>query len=232
VTINTIEYDDRATATRAIAEQLARDLGQALADRETAVFLASGGNSPRPVLEALAQADLDWSRVIVSLSDERCAPEDHDHCNMAMVTDALANGPAAQARTVALWEAGDTNYEAAVKRLNATLAPLMPFDVSLIGMGLDGHTASIFPAGAGMDHARTGPGPFAATEPDPLPDEAPWPRITATLPALAQVRSQHLMLIGAEKIALFKRLMATDPAAPITALATASGNKLTAHCCG
>lgn len=235
MTIKTTESRDPAAATRLIADHLAGDLGQALDDRDTVVFLASGGRSPRAVLEALAQADLDWSRVIVSLSDERCAPEDHAHCNMAMVKDALSVGPAARARTVALWEAGDTHFAAATRRLNAALAPLIPFDVSLIGMGMDGHTASIFPNGEGMREARTAPGPFVATKPDPLPEEAPWPRITATLPALAQVRAQHLMLFGAEKVNLFKRLIETAPEspsrAPIAALANASGDKLTAHFC-
>jgi len=231
MTIKNTESSDPAAATRLIADHLAHDLSRALKDRETVVFLASGGRSPRAVLEALAQADLDWSRVIVSLSDERCAPEDHAHSNMAMVKDALSVGPAAQARTVALWQAGDADFEAATKRLNTALAPLMPFDVSLIGMGMDGHTASIFPNGAGMDTARAASGPFVATEPDPLPEEAPWPRITATLPALAEVRAQHLMLFGAEKIELFKRLKETVPDAPVAALAAVAGDKLTAHFC-
>lgn len=94
---------------------------------------------------------------------------------------------------------------------------------------MDGHTASIFPGGAGMENARSAAGPFVATEPAPLPDEAPWPRITATLPALIQVKSQHLMLFGSEKVDAFNKLIKTEPASPIAALVTGSGEKLMAH---
>ncbi len=231
MTIRITEHTDRAAAKRMIAEQLAHDLARALQDREIVVFLASGGQSPRGVLEELARADLDWSRVVVSLSDERCAPEDHRHSNMRMVREALTGGDARRARTVPLWETDDTDFDAATRRVNAALAALMPFDVSLIGMGTDGHTASIFPDGAGMDTARAAPGPFVATEPRPLPSEAPWPRITATLPALIEVEAQHLMLFGAEKVDLFETLIGRDPASPIAALVAGAGDRLTAHFC-
>lgn len=222
---------DRTTATRLIADQLAHDLDQALKKPGFVVFLASGGRSPRAVLETLASADLDWSRVIVSLSDERCVPEDHPHSNMSMVREALSGGGAAQARTLPLWESGDTDYQAAARRLNKALADFLPFDVALIGMGMDGHTASIFPNGAGMDEALTAAGPFVATEPDPLPNEAPWPRITATLAALVEVRAQHLMLFGTEKMDLFEKIVDERSAAPVAALVAGSGERLTAHFC-
>lgn len=212
-----------------IAHELACDLARALSERETVVFLASGGGSPRGVLEALAEADLDWSRIIVSLSDERCAPEDHPHSNMRMVREALSGGPARRAPTVPLWDRGDVDLRAATRRVNTALAGLMPFDVSLIGMGMDGHTASIFPEGEGMREARTVSGPFVGTVPRPLPDEAPWPRVTATLPALTEVRAQHLILFGAEKIERFERLVESEPGSPIASLVAASGNRLTVH---
>jgi 6-phosphogluconolactonase len=150
---------------------------------------------------------------------------------MRMAREALSGGDARLARTVPLWERGDADGRAAVERVNASLSGLMPFDVSLIGMGMDGHTASIFPNGAGMDHARSAPGPFCATEPDPLPDEAPWPRITATLPALTQVRAQHLMLFGAEKAGVFRKLVETELSSPIAVLVKSSEERLTAHFC-
>ncbi len=229
--MKTTDSSNRAAAARLIAERLAEDLVRALKDRETVVFLASGGGSPREVLVNLAAADLDWSRVVVSLSDERCVPGDHPHSNMRMAREALSGGDARLARTVPLWERGDADGRAAVERVNASLSGLMPFDVSLIGMGMDGHTASIFPNGAGMDHARSAPGPFCATEPDPLPDEAPWPRITATLPALTQVRAQHLMLFGAEKAGVFRKLVETELSSPIAVLVKGSEERLTAHFC-
>ncbi len=214
-----------------IAGHISKGLANALDEKSMVTFLASGGRSPGRVLSALSRVDLDWARVIVSLSDERQVSKNHSHSNLFELKSNLLKNNAECANIIPLWDSeNDASPEAALYRLGRELEPYAPFDVALIGMGMDGHTASVFPKGKGMDEALTTTNAFVFTTPDPLPSEAPWPRITVSLPTLAATSELHLMLFGTEKATLFNHFIGlSDTKIPIAILANLTGNKLLLH---
>lgn len=206
-------YDDRETLARALADRIAAELKDAL--RQGAASLAlPGGDSPAPVLEALAQADLDWSRVTVMPSDERWVDLDHPRNNAGLIRRHLLQGPAAAA-TLLDFYTGDPVPEAAEHKLVRLVRVHLPLTVLLLGMGEDGHVASLFPrspriALALSDEAEAVMGMQA-------PDREC--RMSLTLPALRGARNRHLLILGDDKRRLLEEVEGRDPMdAPVAAI--------------
>src|SRR5579863_5223186 len=112
-------------------------------------LMVTGGRGPGPVYDRLAAVDLDWSRVALTLSDDRFVPPSSPDSNERLVRERLLQGHAAAARFVPLKDAGPTPHDDAV-RAEPAIRSLLPFDVSLLGMGDDGHIASLFPGAPGL----------------------------------------------------------------------------------
>lgn len=190
-------FADPLALADALALSVADDLRSALAARDTASLALSGGNTPKAFMQALAQQALDWPCVMVTLVDERWVPESSERSNAALVRNNLLHGPAAQARFVPLYrDAPDP--ENAVGEIEDGLAMLpSPFDVVVLGMGNDGHTASFFPGG---DHLAAALDPATAAKVLPMraPD-AGEPRITLTLPPILAARRLYLHIEGMGK---------------------------------
>ena len=190
-------FPDPAALAEALALSVADDLRAALAERGTGSLALSGGNTPKAFMRALARQPLDWSRVAVTLVDERWVPESSERSNAALVKTNLLQGPAASARFVPLYR--DTpEPEQALAEIHSELATLpWPFDVLVLGMGNDGHTASFFPGG---DHlaAALDPDTTAVVLPMRAPD-AGEARITLTLPPILGARRTYLHIEGAGK---------------------------------
>lgn len=213
-----------AALAHGLSAWIAGRLREALAARGHAVLAVSGGKSPVPLFEALRQQALDWSRLSVTLVDERCVPPDHADSNTALVRTHLLQGPAAAASLVPWFDtlpAGfDPADDAALQRLaDAANARLdrqpWPWDVAVLGMGEDGHTASLFPHADGLDHALHASGPVAWTR----PATAPHARLTLTLPALLATRELVLPLIGPTKLRVFQQArLAQDETLPVSHL--------------
>ncbi|MDR6841846.1 6-phosphogluconolactonase [Pseudoxanthomonas sacheonensis] len=190
-------FADPQALANALAHSVAEDLRAALAVRDTASIALSGGNTPKAFMQALALQELDWPGVMVTLVDERWVPESSERSNAALVRSNLLHGPAAQARFVPLYrDAPDP--ESAIGEIEDGLAILpRPFDVVVLGMGNDGHTASFFPGG---DHLAAALDP--ATTALALPMRAPAagePRITLTLPPILAARRLYLHIEGISK---------------------------------
>ena len=127
-----------------LAHDVAERLRAAIAAKGQACVVLSGGRSPVPFLERLAVEPLDWTKVTVSLADERWVPVEHADSNAGLLARHLFKGAAAKARFVGLYrQAG--SLEAAAVSADQALAELPPIDVLVLGMGDDGHTASLFP---------------------------------------------------------------------------------------
>ena len=196
-----------------IAEELGRRLGQGA---PRASLVASGGSTPIPVYERLRDWPMDWSRIDITLSDERWLEPSSPDSNQRMLHEHLLRGAAQAARLTPLWSPQAT-LDAAAARAEAAIAPLMPFDVSLLGMGEDGHFASLFPAspvlseGLRLDGQRLCLG-VPASAPAP-----PQPRISLTLRALLESRLVVLLTSGeAKKLVLDATLAGAD--LPVRAL--------------
>ena len=198
----------------ALAEHIANALRSAIAARGQASLAVSGGKSPIPLFEALREQDLDWSKVTVVLVDERVVPRDHADSNTALVARHLLKGRASAARFLLFFRelAPTFNAEvldALVRDAEERITSLpWPLDVAVLGMGEDGHTASLFPGAAGLAKALHGSGPVAWTR----PLNAPHARLTLTLPALLATRELVLPLLGPAKLRVYQqaRLHADD----------------------
>jgi 6-phosphogluconolactonase len=197
------EHDDAAALAEAVAGDIGFIIESALDARAACLLALSGGKTPIPAYEKLATMKFDWKRVTIVPVDDRLVP----------VTDALSNvGMLAKifipkgARVVPL---GAENKDV-VQAGNAADARLQdlkwPPDLVLLGVGGDGHTASILP-GPDMEAALTAPKTRRAigVTPDPLPKEAPVPRVTMTRAAILQARALMLALTGDAKRALVEQ---------------------------
>jgi 6-phosphogluconolactonase len=194
---------DAAALTTAASGHLRRGIAEAIAARGACWIALAGGRTPRAVYQQLAEAGtpaIDWTRVHVAFGDERVVPPDHADSNYGMATAALFDRvplPAPQIHRVE-GERGDAAgaadaYAAALLRAFALAPGAWPvLDLVLLGVGPDGHTASLFPhapALAVVDRLAT-----AATAPS-----APTSRVTLTYPVLNAARAVVILVSGADK---------------------------------
>jgi 6-phosphogluconolactonase len=203
-------FDDNASLAPALAAAVAADLRAVLQTEPQATLAVSGGRSPVPVFEALRDEDLDWARVVVTLVDERWVPETDPASNAALVKTHLLQGRAAAARFVPLYT-GDASAEDAEATLAATFESLLlPFAALILGMGDDGHTASLFPASPNLTAGLALGGSVADTPPclAQVGAVAPTERMSMTLPWILHARRVYLQFGGANKVEVFTAALA------------------------
>jgi len=195
--VTTHSFTDCHALATALAERVADRLRAGLLERDFALLAVSGGRTPLRFFELLSQAALDWSKVQVTLVDERWVGENDPRSNARLVREHLLRDAAAAARFVPLYTGAATPEEGLAEASARVHALPLPFDAVVLGMGLDGHTASFFPGGDQL---------AAALDPNlssgVLPMRAPGagePRITLTLPTLLQTRHLFLHIEGEDK---------------------------------
>lgn len=176
------QFDDHEAASKAAAELLAGKLQ----DGGTAVL--AGGNTPRRAYELVRDRPLSWQRITLIASDERCLPVGHAERNDRMIGEAF--GPLGY--TLVSFPA-EQGAEAAASAMESEVARLVPFKVALLGLGEDGHTASLFP---GQDAVAASPNLVAPVHDSPKP---PPDRVTLTLRALATADVIAFLVTGAGK---------------------------------
>jgi 6-phosphogluconolactonase len=219
-------------ATGGIYDALQAELGA----HSTTWLLLSGGTTPAPVYSALATQVLEWTRIVVSLVDDRDVDPEADGSNERLVRETLLRERAARARFRPLHTEGQS-LEDAVRASNASWlrsddSPGVRADgvgdhpanfsdgsasvsiaAAVLGMGDDGHTASLFPGAANLDAAFASVAPYAAIDATGCPVAGIWPRRISLTPAgLAPVRHCVLLIRGAEKRATFERALAPGDA--------------------
>ena len=201
------DYDSGAEMAEATAEHIGTLIEDALDLRGEALLAMPGGKSPIPVFERLADSQADWGRVTIVPTDDRVVPPGSPLSNYAKIAHYfLAKG--AQVVPIVLENAGD-DYRTAGSLANAQLADLRwPPDLVWLGVGADGHIASIFP-GPDLQDALDGPVARRAigVMPSPLPPEAPVARVTLSRHAIISARSLLLTLSGPEKRAVVERAL-------------------------
>jgi 6-phosphogluconolactonase len=205
----------------ACAARLTETLAAALAETGKAMFAGSGGSTPAPIYRRMAQTDLDWSRVAVTLIDERYVPESSPESNAALIKQTLMTGPAAAARFVPLYRPEVTVDRAAALAAHALAAEGGHLDAVLLGMGEDGHICSMFPESPTLKTLLS-PGlrPTVLGVPTGRDGRGPTiERLSINLPYLMQARRVVLAITGAAKRAVFEREAGGDPnVQPIAAL--------------
>ena len=203
---------------QALSACVAASLRAGIAAHETATLVVSGGRTPAGFFKALSGANINWSKVCILLADERCVEEDSPHSNARSVRSHLLQGAAAAATFLPLYCKGES-LEAANQRL-----AMLPeqFDAVVLGLGEDGHTASIFPDSPQRDAAL-----FDTTGQPLLFAEGKAPvtaRLTLTAPRLLATRSLILHITGDTKWQVFGQAMVTStPALPVSHFLHAEG---------
>lgn len=206
-------YDNRRALFTGLAGWVAIELVEALAHGPASLALP-GGEHVDGVFEELARINLDWEQVTVMPGDERWVPENHARSNAGMIGRHLLRGHAAKATLLSLYT-GDATPEAAEHKLARLVRLHLPLTVVMLGMGEDGHVASLFPrsprlALALSDEAEAVMGMQA-------PDGEC--RMSLTLPALRGARSRHLMIVGETKRRILEEAAGRDPMdAPVAAI--------------
>ena len=197
-------------ARQALAEQLAEAVYQALADdlvnQSRALLVVSGGSTPVPFFKALAQKPLEWARVDITLADERWVDEQSSDSNAKLVRENLLQGPAAAANFVPLTSDAGTPEEGVPAAAEATAGLAWPASVVILGMGGDGHTASLFPDSQELGLALSTDEPLVAVR---TPSQ-PQPRITFSADRLHQAKRHILHITGDDKRAVLANAMGGD----------------------
>lgn len=197
-----------------LAGWVAERLREGVAARGQATLVVSGGSTPVPFFQALREADLDWSRVTVTLADERAVPATHVDSNERLVRTHLLRGRAAQAHWLSCFAAGARldQLEAACDALQARLSALnWPVDVVVLGMGADGHTASLFPRSAELLKALAEGGERCCLVAEvPEAPNVPVRRLSWTPRALLATRHLAIHTTGVAKRELLQRACASD----------------------
>lgn len=210
-----------------LAEALRVDLDR----RPRARLLLSGGKTPAPVYAALARLPLAWDRVDVALVDERWLRPDDPDSNSHLVRDTLLQDKAAAARFEPLTRDG-SSIEAAVAKAN--LLGAQPAAVVTLGMGDDGHTASLFPRMRGFDEAIASSVPYVAVDASGCDGAGTWLRRISLTPAgLSTAGARVLLIRGNEKRALFERALTGGNVRelPVRLAFTTPGARLQVHWC-
>jgi 6-phosphogluconolactonase len=185
------------TLSRALADQIAGNLRTAIETRGLASLVVSGGKSPQRLFELLRTAQLDWSRVCIALADERWVDPTDAGSNEKLVREVLLQGPAAAARFLGLKNAAPTPDMGAVSAWETFARVPRPFDTLVLGMGADGHTASLFPGSPNLASALN---PLAVAGCVGMwAPVIPQPRLSLNVSALLDSRRIALLIVGAGK---------------------------------
>lgn len=186
-----------------LAQDIAQQLQQAILDRGSASLAVSGGRTPAGMFKALRTSPLDWSKVIITLVDERWVPNDHADSNERLTRENLLQDGAAAATFISMVNESATPH-AGLEGIEAQLSAIKaPIDILILGMGDDGHTASLFPNAAELEAACASTQWVAAV----TPPVAPHQRITLTLPTIAQARNLLVHITGEGKKELLNTAM-------------------------
>lgn len=207
-------FKTRLEASTAAADRMAELLAYRLDNQGKASIIVSGGTSPRDCMTALAKAPLDWPRVQIALSDERWVPPDHEDSNERLVRESLLVGPAASAQMLPVYAEGVTPQQ----RCDTLQDPLptLPFACSLIGIGTDGHFASLFPdaeqLALGLD-VESGRLYIPVTT-----AASPHARISMTLAGISRSDEIVLLFFGDDKLEIYEQAKADAEAYPLSRL--------------
>lgn len=208
-------FDDMPALVGALAPDIAQRLTHAVHERGRASLVATGGSTPGPLYDALCGADAPWDKVFVTLSDERWVAPDDEASNERLIRTRLLRDEAALAHFVPLKTDDATPAEAA-EAVDARIAAMpRPFDVVLLGVGADGHFASLFPGAAELEAALD---PILAANVVAVRAEGAQgaaERLSLTLSAITDARAILLLIRGEEKLELLRSGAAGLPVAAL-----------------
>lgn len=198
------EFPDAAAMVSSLADEIVARLKAGAAERGHASMAVSGGTTPGAVFDALCQRDAPWDKTWITLSDERWIAPDRDGSNEHLARTRLLRGKAAPAHFVGL-KTNDATPDAGAAKANAAISAFpRPFDVMLLGMGDDGHTASLYPQAPELKAALDTSAPALVHAVHAQSAAATGDRMTLTLRAILDSRWIALLIKGAEKMKTYQ----------------------------
>ena len=204
------QFCNRTEMFLALASRCAESLRAALLDRGTANFLVSGGSTPVPLFNLLSETQLRWRDITVALVDERWVPDCDDASNAKLVRQHLLQNRASEASFIPMWQEG-VSSAAASRLINRQYRDeVMPMDLVILGMGVDGHTASLFPRAEGLANALENTGSTLCSTITALKSPVTGDhveRLTLTLSALVRAKEVILLFTGKDKKTTYKRAL-------------------------
>lgn len=196
-------YSERGELDAALSDAIATQLTKGIAERGVASLVVSGGSTPQGLFKILSSTDLEWAKVTVLLADERWVPETHADSNSAMVKSLLLQDKAAAANWVD-YGAGKEDADLEVARIAEILSAMDTFDVVILGMGADSHTASLFPCSIELPEGLSIDDPVLMTQ----PVTAPHRRISLSKRRLLKTELGMIHLVGNSKLEVFEKATA------------------------
>ncbi|QSP93539.1 6-phosphogluconolactonase [Marinobacter salinisoli] len=193
------------SVAQSLAVAVAAFLRQRLVSADRVSLVVSGGSTPVPFFAALSEQELDWERVDVLLADERWVEEDDPASNTRVVRERLLTGQASAARFLPLKRGGRTPVDGLAEVLAGLQGLTLPLDVVILGMGNDGHTASLFPDAPEL--ARGMNALLSELVVAMTPPSQPHPRISLSRPVLGTARFTALHLKGRDKLETLQRAL-------------------------
>ncbi len=191
------KFDSPEWLTHELKQQIVQVTEASIEKHQSATWLLSGGSSPKKLYKQLSKMELPWEKITCLLTDERRLPDGHSKTNAAMVWSLLLSQHP-EVNWVPIWDAAHANLAAALEAGESRLAAIRkPFTFALLGMGPDGHTASLFPQ---CQHSELGLDPKSSKS--LIMSESPqYPkqRISLTLPLLLDVEHLYLLIMGERK---------------------------------
>ena len=200
---NLHEFDDGEELAETLADAVVAALLVATSIRGSASIAVSGGSTPKAFFQELSTRELDWEKVTITLVDERFVPADNPRSNHLLVQQNLLQNAAAAAKFLPLYQDAASAEEAAVIVTEKATKLGSPFDVVILGMGTDGHTASFFPGGNNLTKALDLGGPRGILTMDA--EGAGEPRLTFSFASLHDARLLVLHIEGDAKIDVLEK---------------------------
>lgn len=229
-------YPDKKRLAQAAAEHFADQAAQAIVDRGRFCAALAGGSTPRAMYSLLAGtqfAGLDWARIYLFWGDERCVPLDHPDSNYRMAKEVLLDHiPIPTDHVYPMYNGAPEEESAMVYQ--RVLADFFPpsnaekrtFDLVLLGMGDDGHTASLFPGSAALEETEK----WVAVVPHDQPPPPLVTRLSLTLPAINSAAQVTILVSGASKAQRLRQALQAPvdggEALPVRRVQPHSGNML------
>lgn len=201
-------FKDKDSLIHVLSQSILTHLQEAISQKGHASLLVSGGSTPKPLFEELSQTTFPWDKVTIGLCDERWVDPSKEDSNEHFVKTFLLKDQAAKAQFVGLYES-NTDIENAEKSCSDKVRrTLFPFDVLVLGMGSDAHTASLFPNNIKLQEA------FDLEQEDLCisiePKTAPFMRMSLTLKAILSAKHIYLHFEGEEKRVVYEKAIAGE----------------------
>lgn len=218
------EFNDREQFNDALVKRLVESLQSAALSQKNVIFGVSGGSTPLPIYQALAQKELAWNRIKLLLVDERNVPTNHADSNERNIREAFGSNQQAIKNIIGLWsdKADVATAAVAADQKLALINEVM--DIVVLGMGEDGHFASLFPTAILFNQAISINGSRFILPISPMPDHAPHARLSMSLAYIQRAKRIILAITGEKKRQVLQQAISEGNAhhLPIAALLKAN----------